>query len=53
MRVSKKKFAVNINKQSILLIKKIKKVKNLKNKIFISKSLLLASLCFKNLEKKF
>ena len=48
-----KKFAENINKQSILLFKKIKKVKNLKNKIFISKSLLLSSLCFKNLEKNF
>ena len=48
-----KKFAENINKQSILLLKKIKKVKNLKNKIFLSKSLLLASLCFKNLEKNF
>ncbi len=48
-----KKFAKNINKQSILLLKKSKKVKNLKNKIFISKSLLLSSLCFKNLEKNF
>ena len=48
-----KKFSENINKQSILLFKKAKKVKNLKNKIFISKSLLLSSLCFKNLEKYF
>ena len=48
-----KKFAENVNKQSIYLFKKIKKVKNLKNKIFISKSLLLSSLCFKNLKKNF
>jgi len=48
-----KKFAENINKQSILLFKKTKKVKHLKNKIFIPKSLLLSSLCFKNLEKNF
>ncbi len=48
-----KKFSENINKQSILLFKKAKKVENLKNKIFISKSLLLSSLCFKNLEKYF
>ena len=48
-----KQFAENINKQSILLIKKTKRVNNLKNKIFLSKSLLLSSLCFKNLEKYF
>ena len=35
------------------MLKRIKKVKNLKNKIFISKSLLLSCLCFRNLEKNF
>ncbi len=48
-----KQFSNNLNKQCILLFKIIKKKPSIKNKIFIIKSLILASLCFKNLKNNF
>ncbi len=48
-----KRFACNLNKQCILLFNSMNKEPAIKNKIFTVKSLILASLCFKNLNKNF
>ena len=45
-----KKFSNNINKQCILLFKKYKRSELIVNNIFAVKSMILSSICFRNLE---
>ena len=45
-----KKFSNNINKQCILLFRKYKRPEQLQNNIFAVKSMILSSMCFRNLK---
>ena len=44
------KFAQNLNKQCVLLVKNLKKKPKQTNDIFAIKSIILASLCYNNLK---
>ena len=52
-QIFQRKFAINLNKQCILLFKNYKRTRGIKENIFVIKSMILSSLCFQNLKDNY